>query len=412
MSQKVEMSKLKSEADKNDLPQGPDTDALQRYSYIAGAVGLAVTLLVAIDPGSTSNTINRFASLLGIALGTSALMALLGFLFGMPRTLANDNRRMSDAPFSYKPSTNLEEISDWLTKMIIGVGLIQLVQIGEWLMLQSGEIAENLRLHGASEHFIIGAIVYFACLGFINGFLWTRLKFGVAIMQADAATVQEKIQELDDTLSQVKADQDATMGVNNVLDFKRALDVEPQHISKLIIAASPHVRNRIYWDAYKAQDEALESGDADFARDVGRRTGWVFSSLIEADPDIKHPNNYLDLALSQSLQMDWNGAEQTLNKIVSKRDILGDKINATYDLALAQAKIHTNQPAAEIVTLLEGAFVNEKAAEIWSDQGAAAKTSIYGQWYADAVNWMISNNIDMTALGLNSDGSVALLKGN
>lgn len=57
--------------------------------------------------------------------GASTLVGgMIGFLFGVPRknlaAEANNNRL---AGRSYTPNTNLEHISDWLTKIIVGVGL-------------------------------------------------------------------------------------------------------------------------------------------------------------------------------------------------------------------------------------------------------------------------------------------------
>ncbi|GGU72928.1 hypothetical protein GCM10010260_00730 [Streptomyces filipinensis] len=57
--------------------------------------------------------------------------ALLGFLFGIPRSLrgrpqVSDNEANSPDAGGYRSSTNPEEVSDWLTKIIVGVGLIQL----------------------------------------------------------------------------------------------------------------------------------------------------------------------------------------------------------------------------------------------------------------------------------------------
>ena len=80
---------------------------------------------------------------LGIAvlLSGSCVMVggLLGFLFGIPKALQlrqepetvkptgqGENRNNRQA---YRANTNLEEVSDWLTKILVGVGLTQLNSI-------------------------------------------------------------------------------------------------------------------------------------------------------------------------------------------------------------------------------------------------------------------------------------------
>lgn len=69
-----------------------------------------------------------------IAVGMlTALAALLvgffaGFLIGVPRVVSSGQARLSSHTFS--PSTNLAEISDWLTKLLLGAGLVSLSRLG------------------------------------------------------------------------------------------------------------------------------------------------------------------------------------------------------------------------------------------------------------------------------------------
>jgi hypothetical protein len=61
--------------------------------------------------------------------------ALLGFLFGIPRSLAVEATpagttaepvEAGQRAALYRSNTNLEQISDWLTKILVGVGLVEL----------------------------------------------------------------------------------------------------------------------------------------------------------------------------------------------------------------------------------------------------------------------------------------------
>lgn len=64
----------------------------------------------------------------------------LGFVFGIPRTLQHDvpatqvEADVDKGAVKYQINTNLEQISDWLTKIIIGIGLIEMRNIGSWLV--------------------------------------------------------------------------------------------------------------------------------------------------------------------------------------------------------------------------------------------------------------------------------------
>lgn len=107
-------------------------------------------------------------------LGATALSvgAFFGFLFGMPRSAADGNE-------SYKPSTNLEQVSDWLTKILIGAGLVQLAALREGLTsvgaLVSGTVTPASPGVGVMAQL---TLVIFLVIGFLSSFLWTRLYYG------------------------------------------------------------------------------------------------------------------------------------------------------------------------------------------------------------------------------------------
>lgn len=118
--------------------------------------------------------------LLIIALASSTVGAVLGFLFGIPRL--NRNYAPADdygRTTKYKPNTNLEDVSDWLTKIIIGVTLTQLTRIPGYLE----SIADSILLSSDCEtmncHFakpmIISLVICFLIAGFITGYFYTRL---------------------------------------------------------------------------------------------------------------------------------------------------------------------------------------------------------------------------------------------
>jgi predicted phage tail protein len=101
---------------------------------------------------------------------------LVGFLFGIPKTLQRKTEPSASAPSDtdYQPNTNLEEISDWLTKMLVGVGLVELGQVPRAI---DSIAAYWERCFGTAcpRPFAAGVIVYFAVIGFLLGYLWTRL---------------------------------------------------------------------------------------------------------------------------------------------------------------------------------------------------------------------------------------------
>jgi uncharacterized membrane protein len=101
-----------------------------------------------------------------------AIGALIGFLFAVPRV--NTEVKPTSALVT---NTNIEQVSDWLTKILVGVGLINFKEIGQFLDRLSGELAPSLGTAAApvDKPLALSLIVYFFVVGLIQGYLLTRL---------------------------------------------------------------------------------------------------------------------------------------------------------------------------------------------------------------------------------------------
>ena len=131
-----------------------------------------------------------------------AVGATGGFLFGIPRSGSQsyrDNVDTDDAKTGEKadparsntradggrPNTNLEEVSDWLTKIIVGLTLVHLKTIEERVMSISRNAAATLDVKPTDTDVSIATalIVGFAVIGFLCGYLYTRLFLQGAMMR-------------------------------------------------------------------------------------------------------------------------------------------------------------------------------------------------------------------------------------
>lgn len=101
------------------------------------------------------------------AMGCIAAGALIGFLFGVPR--ANPAARVSG---QFLPNTNVEAVSDWLTKIVVGVSLVNLRSIGAFIDGLAADLGPAL---GTPKTFATGLIVYFFTVGIIQGYILTRV---------------------------------------------------------------------------------------------------------------------------------------------------------------------------------------------------------------------------------------------
>ena len=142
------------------------------------------------------------------SLACFSVGAIVGFLFGIPRVLQQDGATATvltpagaaaaspavASAYSLRVNTNLEQISDWLTKIFVGLGLVQLQRVPDHLNRASTFVAYGL---GSGSKFFAGAlIVYFSILGFLGFYLITRLYIAGAFGRAD----QQASQKLEDRI--------------------------------------------------------------------------------------------------------------------------------------------------------------------------------------------------------------------
>lgn len=194
----------------------------------AAVGGVGFVALVVYASGSDAPMRVLGCALL-IALAAAAAGAMTGFLFGIPRSRSEPESisvKTPGQPLRYLGNTNLEQISDWLTKILVGVTLTQLSTIRSL----GGQLFSSMApaLGGAPDSTVVaGAItVYFAILGFIVGWLTTRLSLGAALSAADKAT-QRAFELLD------QADRSEARG-----DDEKAFQLR-QSAADLLSAAAP-----------------------------------------------------------------------------------------------------------------------------------------------------------------------------
>ena len=143
------------------------------------------------------------------ALSCIAVGAGLGFLFGIPKSAQSSEpipRGTNDAgafpTASPRDNTNLEQISDWLVKIIIGASLVQLDRVKALLVHAASALDKCLAMHKTSEipsalltlsqsgdgiGFCIFFLVYFLAVGFLSGYLITRIWLPYVMLMSSLA---------------------------------------------------------------------------------------------------------------------------------------------------------------------------------------------------------------------------------
>jgi hypothetical protein len=193
---------------------GPESTPAERKSFqdlrlVAWSLGSLATfaLVLVLAYGIRSGGWAAALSLLW-ALGIWSAGLGLGFLFGIPKVLQGSHPAPPPVPpdqpsgtdgmapstagaaaptalqaYQQRVNTNLEEISDWLTKIIVGVTLVQLRDIPPLVSRFADVIAGGLP--GSPRGFGLAIIICFAVLGFLFGYLLTRLYIQGALARAE-----------------------------------------------------------------------------------------------------------------------------------------------------------------------------------------------------------------------------------
>jgi hypothetical protein len=168
--------------------------------------------------------------------GTILVGAVLGLLFGIPKSVSDptsapparpQGRASARSPArvpatkegeehppaeaaprsSYMVNTNLEQISDWLTKIIVGVSLTQIPTIREQFVNVAKYFGEGLAVGnvGDGKAGTVAAaliIIYGLTTGFLAGYLFTRIFLPGAFRRADKeAELLKQISEQQEVVS-------------------------------------------------------------------------------------------------------------------------------------------------------------------------------------------------------------------
>jgi len=130
----------------------------------------------------------------------------MGFLFGIPKsgTAATTKVKQNDSFTSSedamenagadrksstdaRPNTNLEEISDWITKIIVGLTLVHLQTIEGRIQSVCANAAASFGANPTASDisFATALVAAFSVLGFLAGYLYTRLFLQGAFARSD-----------------------------------------------------------------------------------------------------------------------------------------------------------------------------------------------------------------------------------
>lgn len=364
-----------------------------QFMAVVMTVGLGALLFFSLVYKSGPDAAHSLSSSFLLAGACSVVGGFVGFLFGIPRRtkpVAGENgadakpEQGSNGTGKYQANTNLEEISDWLTKIIVGVSLTQIEQIRKFV----GDLSTKLAPAVGSEQVALLAIVFFATCGFIFGYLWTRLVLAGAFSRAELGEVRQQIGALQEAQKKASADAEALAYVYNHLD--KDSDTAGYDFADLAVkikGSSEQVRVQILFLAYKARSENWRTN-----QEFMERTIPLFRALIAADPSKHSPYGELGFALKDSRTPRWGEAEEMLTKAIDLRGPAAQRGRRAYEFNRAICRIRLD-PAQT------GPSTGEWRDKIVGDLKVAAGR--WGRLYATeepVKGWLQRNNIDPASL--------------
>lgn len=377
-------------------------------AMVVGAIGVA---LFALQSSEWSKIFS--VSSVGIMVSGAFLLigGVLGFLFGIPRTLqqessgTDESNKAGGAPtVNYRANTNLEQISDWLTKMLVGVGLTQLTAMPEHLNKVTLYIAGGLGGYPSSPILAMSIVLYFSTVGFLFGYLWTRLFLAGAFRQADlmsigllASRVEQTDRKLEGLKKQSEIDVEALNLTYRQLNPSPDLPVVTQEaLNSTVASASRPIKVQIFNQAWSVRGDNWRD-----KKPLMERTIPIFRALIQSDSENRYHMNHgqLGFALRDQQHPDWVAAERELTTAIEMRGPWTEHGWLFYEFNRAICRIMLDE------SFVKGGPAKDSVREaILSDLRAAAESDLKSLIHKDTTikEWLNVNNIKQTDLNTKS----------
>ena len=145
---------------------------------LLGLISLVVPACVQLTHRNWAGALTVVGSGLFLAGASTLVGSIIGFLFGVPvreRSQGADAAGTANRTIGYRPNTNLEQISDWLTKIIVGIGLVQFPKIAHFFVLLGHYAGPAFGATPAGEIIAVAIVIHYTLVGFFNGFLLAYL---------------------------------------------------------------------------------------------------------------------------------------------------------------------------------------------------------------------------------------------
>ena len=241
----------------------------------------------------------------------------------------------------YRSNTNLEQISDWLTKILVGVGLTQFASIWRYLRIAGAYVGPSISLESvqsqaaadqSARSLAVLIVVAFSVSGFFYTYLWTILILIGRMTEAEreSTAARERKAEQADIDAIAIAMTDATLRGSAIPD--------PKQLRETLERASADAKQLIYYRAIEIRRNTWRSDKL-----VMQRTIPIFEALVALDvrnefPDIRAQLAYTLRDKQTPSTADLQRALDLFNTAIRLRNERGDT-NPYYEFNRAMCRI-------------------------------------------------------------------------
>lgn len=363
-TQKSKSNRKSKKKDKTlDIPQLGGVLENLKLSFFCGLgiiVLFALQAFKVFQPSSWSQVISIAGVGFLIAVAFLFFGMFIGFIFGIPRILSQESRPLE--PYSseekqyhnnlYGENSNFDQISDWLTKILVGVGLTQLIRVPAALQQYSEYIGPALGDFPSSGTFGIAILIFFSVDGFFIGYLWTRrcaaVEFGKGM--SELYQITDQVNDIQTQLNKVdERAKNNSEAINLVKKALYSLPGEPlidqSELNEKIREASEGVKAQIFFDA---ADVRYKNWSNKETKPIMERTIPIFRALVACDIENKYhkSHGHLGFALKDKLKPDWVEAFNELTKAIEIRGPWmpgDDSFGLYYEFNRAVCRIHLDE---------------------------------------------------------------------
>lgn len=318
-----------------------------------------------------------------IALGAHGSFWCVGFIFGYPRRTTHSTGGAAQADPAvetgevYRENTALGEVSDWMTKILLGVGLVQLTSIGEALDGFGREIAV-VTDEPTAYYVTLASIAFFASSGLLCGYLWTIVRLQSALTERADKRLATMTKRVDAMSRQHEADDVAIKLVDDAL----SLTVEAPAHDELVAAIDACSNDAFFKLFYVAsacrRDNWASPGEA---RRRVQRAAHVLAALAASrhGGDLYQVWGQLGYALKDQSPADLAGAQSALDRAIVLRGPVETNGHPMYEYNRAVVRVlrsGTDRPADAAV--VDGVLADLRvAASDPHSRGILADTKVF-----------------------------------